>query len=43
VQVSGFSLHQHFNHNDLFHVFQMVGMIVMYRGSQLILDYGVAP
>ena len=43
VQVSGFSLHQHFNHNDLFHVFQMVGMIVMYRGSRLILDYGVAP
>lgn len=33
VQVSGISLHQHFNHNDLFHVIQMLGMYLMYRGG----------
>ncbi len=43
VQVSGFGLHQHFNHNDIFHVIQMIGMATMYKGSQLITDYGVAP
>ncbi len=43
VQVSGFSLHQHFNHNDIFHIIQMVGMFYMHRGSQLLVDYGVAP
>lgn len=43
VQVSGFSIHQHFNHNDLFHVIQMAGMYFIYRGSLELLDYGVAP
>ncbi|MDP7071632.1 MAG: hypothetical protein QF430_01975 [Candidatus Marinimicrobia bacterium] len=43
VQVIGFGLHQHFNHNDIFHVIQMIGMATMYKGSQLITDYGVAP
>lgn len=41
VQVSGFSLHQHFNHNDLFHVIQMAGLYFIYRGSLELLDYGV--
>ena len=33
VQASGVTLHKHFNHNDLFHVIQMFGMILMYRGG----------
>ena len=33
VQVSRVSLHQHFNHNDLFHVIQILGMFLMYRGG----------
>ncbi|SVA44503.1 uncharacterized protein METZ01_LOCUS97357, partial [marine metagenome] len=24
---------KHFNHNDLFHVIQILGMILMYRGG----------
>lgn len=43
VQVSGFGIHQHFNHNDIFHIIQMIGMAVMHKGSQLVTDYGVAP
>ena len=27
------SLHENFNHNDLFHVIQMLGMFLMYRGG----------
>jgi len=33
VQVSGLTLHKHFNHNDLFHVIQVLGMILIYRGG----------
>lgn len=33
VQVFKISLHQHFNHNDLFHVIQMLGMYLMFRGG----------
>ena len=33
VQASGLTLHKHFNHNDLFHVIQILGMILMYRGG----------
>ena len=33
VQASGLTLHKYFNHNDLFHVIQMLGMILMYRGG----------
>jgi hypothetical protein len=32
VQQSGFSLHTHFNHNDLFHLIQVVGLLLFYRG-----------
>lgn len=28
-----FSLHTHFNHNDIFHVIQMVGLWFIYRGG----------
>jgi len=33
VQASGLTLHKHFNHNDLFHGIQILGMILMYRGG----------
>jgi hypothetical protein len=33
VQQSGWSLHQHFNHNDLYHVIQAVGVWLLYRGA----------
>lgn len=41
VQMSGFSLHKHFNYNDIYHVIQMVGMYFIYRGSLLLTDHGV--
>jgi hypothetical protein len=33
VQRSGFALHRHFNHNDLYHVVQMLGTWLLYRGG----------
>jgi hypothetical protein len=33
VQASGLTLHQHFNHNDLYHVIQLVALWLMYRGA----------
>ena len=33
VQLSGFALHRHFNHNDLYHVIQMAGLYLLYRGA----------
>ena len=33
VQQSGFSIHRHFNHNDLYHVIQIAGLWLLYRGS----------
>ena len=38
VQHSGFALHEHFNHNDLYHVIQMVGLYFLYRGGALFRD-----
>lgn len=38
VQVSGFTLHRHFNHNDLYHVIQMVGFYLLYRGGDMLPD-----
>jgi hypothetical protein len=38
VQRSGFSLHRHFNHNDIYHVIQMVGLYVLYRGGTQLRD-----
>jgi hypothetical protein len=34
VQMSGFALHQHFNHNDLYHVIQMFGLWLFWRGAR---------
>jgi hypothetical protein len=35
IQRSGFALHQHFNHNDLFHVVQTLGVWLFYRAGKL--------
>jgi len=38
IQRSGFDLHIHFNHNDLYHVVQIVGLYLFYRGASLLQD-----
>ena len=38
VQASGFALHQHFNHNDLYHVIQLAAMALFYRGARRLTD-----
>jgi hypothetical protein len=38
VQASGFALHRHFNHNDLYHVIQIVAMALLYRGARALSD-----
>ena len=34
VQQSGWSLHEYFNHNDLYHVIQAAGVWLLYRGAR---------
>jgi hypothetical protein len=36
VQMSGFAPHRHFNHNDLYHVIQMAGLWLFWRGASSI-------
>ncbi|MCI0349945.1 MAG: hypothetical protein L0Z53_11020 [Acidobacteriales bacterium] len=38
VQVSGFSLHTHFNHNDLYHLMQAGAFLCLYRGGAWLCD-----
>jgi hypothetical protein len=38
IQRSGFSLHRHFNHNDIYHVVQMASFYLLYRGASLLTD-----
>ena len=38
AQSSGLTLHRHFNHNDLYHVIQLMGMYLLYRGGLLFGD-----
>ncbi|OSM04065.1 hypothetical protein MAIT1_03678 [Magnetofaba australis IT-1] len=38
VQISGFSLHQYFNNNDIFHVLQMGATYLFYRGALALTD-----
>jgi hypothetical protein len=38
VQASGFDLHRHFNHNDLYHVIQIAAMLLLYRGARVLSD-----
>lgn len=40
VQASGFALHQHFNHNDLYHVIQIAAMVLFYAGARQLRDRG---
>ena len=39
IQRSGLTLHRHFNHNDLYHVVQMIGLYYLYRGAMLLKDW----
>ena len=34
VQASGLRLHEHFNHNDLYHVIQTVAVLLLYQGAK---------
>jgi len=36
VQRSGFKLARHFNHNDIYHVIQLVGLYFCYKGALLL-------
>jgi len=38
VQASGFDLHRHFNHNDLYHLIQIAAMAAYYRGVRQMRD-----
>lgn len=38
VQASGLAPHRHFNHNDLYHVIQLAGLYLFYRGALLARD-----
>ena len=38
VQASGFALHRHFNHNDLYHVIQIAAMALFYIGGGRLRD-----
>lgn len=38
VQQSGLTLHRHFNHNDLYHVVQMVAVWLLYKGGRSLHD-----
>lgn len=40
IQASGLAVHRHFNHNDLFHVVQMVAVWFLYRGGCELRDAG---
>jgi hypothetical protein len=42
VQASGFALHPHFNHNDLYHVVQLGAMALFYRGARDLTDAGAS-
>jgi len=38
IQVNEIALHRQFNHNDLYHVIQMAGMYLFYRGAYTLTD-----
>ena len=43
VQASGYALHRHFNHNDMYHVIQIAAMALFYIGARRLRDRGVMP
>ena len=40
-QLGKVGFHEHFNHNDVYHVVQMVGVYLFYRGGRVLSDYRV--
>ena len=38
VQAGGLKLHEHFNHNDLYHVIQLGAIVLFYRGARRLTD-----
>lgn len=38
VQASGFALHRHFNHNDMYHLIQIAAMALFYVGARQLRD-----
>jgi hypothetical protein len=38
AQLLRVTLHEHFNHNDLYHVIQLAGMVLFFRGGKLLRD-----
>ena len=38
IQIVGVGIHQHFNHNDIYHVIQMAGIYCFYRGGLYLAD-----
>ena len=40
IQMSELGFHQHFNHNDIFHVVQMASLTLLYRGGLRLEDAG---
>ena len=43
AQASGLALHEHFNHNDLYHVLQTAAMFLLYRGVRAYATEGTRP
>ncbi|HXU41393.1 MAG TPA: hypothetical protein VN675_03650 [Burkholderiales bacterium] len=42
IQAGRLALHEHFNHNDLYHVVQIAAMALYYAGARRMRDAGVA-
>jgi hypothetical protein len=43
VQRSGFRSHRNFNHNDFYHVLQIAGFYMLYRGARTLRDRYTVP
>jgi hypothetical protein len=43
IQLGGRGLHRNFNHNDLYHVVQMIAMVLLYRGGRTLRDRSIEP
>ena len=43
IQQSNLALHEHFNHNDLYHLVQLAGLLLMYKGVSLFRQTGERP
>lgn len=43
VQQTGISLHPHVNHNDIYHLIQMISLYLFYRGALILQDVEATP